>query len=435
MPYSLILVAAPIDPAILAQIQTHATALQIPTFYFHFVGYFSSFSVLLPSAFPIVDTHPDPETITDLRLLTPWPALSEFAKEKTERLGTQAMSPQDKAHIPWVAIVLHYLEVWKKQHNGKVPQNYSEKKEFQKLVRAGDPQEENFDEACAAVLKALNPHKVGSDVKEILEAPEAKNLTATSPSFWVIANAIGQFVAETGELPLPGGVPDMKAQSADYIKLQNIYKTKARRDCAEVVVFVRELERETQRPVEMMIDEREIENFCKGAAHIHLVRGRPLQIAEAGKPTAFNDPKSLAFELSNPDSLLPLHIAFLAWDEFVATRPDGTSSLHMPGSTDQYAADTDKVTGIAHVIADKLVTDATSGAFLPDPDYSALQKRITCFCKELVRAGGAELHNIASLTGGLLSQEVIKVITRQYVPVDNTCLFDGVASKTHVLKL
>lgn len=52
-----------------------------------------------------------------------------------------------------------------------------------------------------------------------------------------------------------------------------------------------------------------------------------------------------------------------------------------------------------------------------------------------VRAGGSELHNIASLTGGLIAQEVIKVITRQYVPVDNTCVFDGVASRTCVLRL
>jgi amyloid beta precursor protein binding protein 1 len=33
-----------------------------------------------------------------------------------------------------------------------------------------------------------------------------------------------------------------------------------------------------------------------------------------------------------------------------------------------------------------------------------------------------------------VSQEVIKVITKQYVPVDNTCIFDGVRSKTSVLK-
>ena len=52
-----------------------------------------------------------------------------------------------------------------------------------------------------------------------------------------------------------------------------------------------------------------------------------------------------------------------------------------------------------------------------------------------MRAGGAELHNIAALTGGLVSQEVIKAITEQYIPVDNTCVFDGVNSKTAVFRI
>jgi amyloid beta precursor protein binding protein 1 len=39
------------------------------------------------------------------------------------------------------------------------------------------------------------------------------------------------------------------------------------------------------------------------------------------------------------------------------------------------------------------------------------------------------------MTGGMVSQEVIKVITEQYVPVDNTCIFDGITSKSMVIKV
>jgi amyloid beta precursor protein binding protein 1 len=45
------------------------------------------------------------------------------------------------------------------------------------------------------------------------------------------------------------------------------------------------------------------------------------------------------------------------------------------------------------------------------------------------------MHNIASLTGGLVAQEVIKVITEQYVPVDNVCVWDGIESRTWVGKV
>jgi NEDD8-activating enzyme E1 regulatory subunit len=52
-----------------------------------------------------------------------------------------------------------------------------------------------------------------------------------------------------------------------------------------------------------------------------------------------------------------------------------------------------------------------------------------------IRAKGGELHNISALAGGLVAQEVIKAITKQYIPVDNTCLFDGIKSITSVLKV
>jgi amyloid beta precursor protein binding protein 1 len=55
--------------------------------------------------------------------------------------------------------------------------------------------------------------------------------------------------------------------------------------------------------------------------------------------------------------------------------------------------------------------------------------------EEVARAKGGELHNISALTGGMVSQEVIKIITKQYIPIDNTCIYDGITSRTQVLRL
>jgi amyloid beta precursor protein binding protein 1 len=55
--------------------------------------------------------------------------------------------------------------------------------------------------------------------------------------------------------------------------------------------------------------------------------------------------------------------------------------------------------------------------------------------QELRRTEGGELHNISSLTGGLVAQEALKVITRQYVPLDNTCVFNGIHSSSAMYKL
>jgi amyloid beta precursor protein binding protein 1 len=290
-PYTLIIATAPIRPEILAKLSDHAVAASVPLFYVHSVGFYSHFAVHLPPAYPIVDTHPSPESTQDLRLLRPWPELIQYAEEKTAKMDD--MAPEDHGHIPYLALILHYLEEWKKQHEGNVPDSYKEKTEFRSIVakaaRTNNPEggEENFDEAVAAVLKSLNPPTPSSAVKEIFTAPECLLIRQDSPSFWVIANAIGLFYTKYGVLPVPGSVPDMKARSADYIQLQNVYKSKARKDLAEVVESVRFLERNANRG--NAIEEKDIEAFCKNAAHIKLVRGHPFHVVQAGEKISWGD--------------------------------------------------------------------------------------------------------------------------------------------------
>lgn len=76
-------------------------------------------------------------------------------------------------------------------------------------------------------------------------------------------------------LPLPGSVPDMKAQSTVYVQLQNIYKAKARQDAAEVLETVR------RHPNGNTVEAAEVNNFCKNAAFIKLIRGDAGQEIEA----------------------------------------------------------------------------------------------------------------------------------------------------------
>jgi NEDD8-activating enzyme E1 regulatory subunit len=80
----------------------------------------------------------------------------------------------------------------------------------------------------------------------------------STSSFWIIADAIKQFYKKHNALPLPGSVPDMKAQSTAYVQLQNIYKV---------------LETVRSHPKGKDIDSAEVESFCKNAAFIKLIRG------------------------------------------------------------------------------------------------------------------------------------------------------------------
>lgn len=101
-----------------------------------------------------------------------------------------------------------------------------------------------------------------------------------------------------------------------------------------------------------------------------------------------------------PLSLLPIYLAL-----------DATSHVATASASDIVAS------------IDKSIPNASSNP------------RVLQIAEEVSRANGGELHNISAITGGMVSQEVIKIITKQYIPIDNTCILDGITSRTQVLRL
>ena len=192
----------------------------------------------------------------------------------------------------------------------------------------------------------------------------------------------------------------MKAESDVYVKLQSIYKAKARKDAAEVLEIVR------VNPAGKNIEKVEVDAFCKNAAFIKLIRASEsvsnlqklaskfLFHAYAVSSNAF-----IENELYE-GSLLPIYLALSATSHFdLASKSDILSDIEskLPGTSEN----------------EQIVEAAT----------------------EVARAKGGELHNISSLTGGMVAQEVIKIITKQYIPVDNLCVFDGIKSKAQIFRL
>ena len=452
--YSLILLIGPTkDASVLEKISQYAWKSSIPLFYVHSVGFYSHFSAQLPAQFPIVDTHPDPASTQDLRLLNPWPELLIFTREKTGNLTFQ--SDHDHGHIPYLLLLIYYLNVWDASHtDGKPPKDYAEKKEFAVMVAEGarknnaEGGEENYDEAVANVLKSLNPPSISSGLREVFDSEDCKTLRKNSANFWIIANAINKFhTAHEGLLPLPGALPDMKAQSSDYIELQNIYKAKARSDFAEVTATVRQSEKYVG--IETPVEEKEIEAFCKGAQFVKLIHGRPLRVAKSTEGMDWSDrAEALSMELENQkkmgsESLLPIYFGFLALDRHYdeisrleRSRREASLLKEIPGARDVSGAvlPIPDFAESAHFYTPSVDVEKDPK---PWPRFDTPEARGTFdnVVKELDRAGGAELHNISALTGGMVAQEVIKVVTKQYVPVDNTCVFDGIASKTAVFNI
>lgn len=220
-----------------------------------------------------------------------------------------------------------------------------------------------------------------------------------------MTDAIKKFYAQHNALPLPGSVPDMKAQSEVYVRLQNIYKAKARQDAVEVEKLVRLHPRGAKVPVV------EIEDYCKNAAFIKLIRSTGSSPSKLKALTGKHTLELLTAHLTVTDAELnaEFEISPTLIPAYLALRASETTT-----STDEE--------GIISEIL-KLVGDA------------ARDERVVQAAREVARAKWGELHNISALTGGMVSQEVIKVITKQYIPIDNTCVFDGIRSRTQVFRI
>ncbi|KFY97546.1 hypothetical protein V500_02016 [Pseudogymnoascus sp. VKM F-4518 (FW-2643)] len=387
--FTLVLYTTPIDDELLKTVKGYCQTHKVPLVSINSLGFYSYFNITFNGNFPIVDTHPDSTATTDLRLLSPWPELAKFSQELTVDISN--LSAHKHGHIPYIALLLHYLEEWKAENSGSVPQSYADKVKFRKLVAAGartdspEGAEENYDEATAAVLKTVSLPSLPSSVKEVFEYQP--NQDEAKLGFWIITEAIKQFHAKHGALPLPGSVPDMKAESEVYIQLQNIYKSKARQDVDEILEILGTI------PNGNEVNKEEVETYCKNAAFIKLVResvpdpDRVKQLADS----------ELNAEFELQPTLFPVYLALKGSE---SAKPEA---------------------GAAAASAPQILSEISK--IVPD---AANNDKLVPVVTEVARAQGGELHNIAALTGGMVAQEAIKIITKQYIPIDNTCVFDGI---------
>ncbi|KKZ64394.1 amyloid beta protein binding protein 1 [[Emmonsia] crescens] len=436
-PYTLVIITAPMRHSMLRTVSAAARQRSIPLIYTHSVGFYSAFSLQLPTVYPIVETHPDPNSVQDLRLTNPFP---ELAAATAKLADLDSLDDHDHGHVPYLLLLVHFLEKWKATHDGNPPLNFKEKSAFREMVRDGARTnnstggEENFDEAVAAVLKSVNPWSLKSNVREIFEMEQCNNLNSTSDNFWIIASAIKSFYTTHGVLPLPGSLPDMKAQSADYISLQNMYKSKARKDLAEVALSVRALETQFRgESPQSQIPEKEIETFCKHAASVKVIRGRDIPILDSN--IDLTTLETIRNSLQLPDSLIHIFLTLQILDTLVSeyrettaqtqtqleAEPPSSSSPSFLDQPDNWSAAQSKLLALVQADGQPL-----------DDDFKF---RIAQAVQETQRAGVGELHNISALTGGMVAQEALKVLTRQYVPLDNTCIFDGIGSRTEMFRL
>ena len=52
-----------------------------------------------------------------------------------------------------------------------------------------------------------------------------------------------------------------------------------------------------------------------------------------------------------------------------------------------------------------------------------------------VRSGGCELHTVSTVMGALVGQEIVKLVSHCYIPLDNCAVFNGLTCSVTTYKI
>ncbi|GAY56783.1 hypothetical protein CUMW_174480 [Citrus unshiu] len=380
----------------------------------------------------VVESKPD-HFLDDLRLNNPWPELRKFA----ETFDLNVPDPVAHKHTPYVVILIKMSEEWTNSHGGSLPSTREEKREFKELLKSKMVaiDEDNYKEAIEASFKVFAPPgiklalskvlqsadssffpfiiAIGSDLQQIINDSSAE-LSSTSSDFWVMVAALKEFIATEGggEAPLEGSIPDMTSSTEHYVNLQKIYQAKAEADCLAIEQQVRNNLKKLGREPES-ISKATIKSFCRNARKLKVCRYRLLE-DEFSNPSVPDIQKYLTDE--DYSVAMGFYILLRAVDRFAANYNNYPGEFDGPMDED----------------ISRLKTTAVSVLNDLGCNGSTLTEDLI---NEMCRFGAAELHAVAAFIGGVASQEVIKLITKQFVPMCGTFIFNGIDHKSQLLTL
>ena len=364
----------------------------------------------------------------------------------------------------------------------RYPESFPEKEDFRKIVREmakNINNEINFEEAIREAHLTWADGRISEDVKMVLERVdeesffcaaiksemEVEGASTSSPKipsnvlqFQLLALALKRFLKVNDNYPpLEGTIPDMTSDTTRYVALQEAYKQQAEKDKSTITDMVKALLEECKAKSNgcdlraTIPSDDEILTFCKNARYLRILETRPLfaeyKLQDPASPvvSALAKTVSASSGMSNFDAITsdarddlmmatmdpyetdPVQTPLLWWIALRACDAFYDRHQHYPGKHDQelaLEADANEV--------HKFMIDIATSMGLAENDFIKEhlldQAKGKDLAREVVRYDEAEIHNIAAVVGGVASQEAVKLITGQYVPLDDTYVYNGIAS-------
>jgi len=433
--------------------------------------------------------------IPDLRL-SAWPLFEGLKNVASTVSNLDEMDDtKDHSHVPFVIVLLQALDKWRgtvvsapfnpdPAVRPRYPETFQEKEDFRKLVKGMSKNlnnEINFEEAIREAHLTWVDGRVSDEVKEVLDRVDEKDFfasavksemdvegsaTSSVPAhvlqFQLLALALKRFLKQNDDYPpLEGKIPDMTSDTARFVALQEAYQKQAEQDRAKICQIAKTLLDECKQAsngcdlhVSIPSDD-EIVTFCKNARYLRILETRPLfaeyKVQDPAsptlsilKPTSFeNIPNfdtiqadardDLQSAMFDPYETDPIQTPLLWWIALRACDAFYDRHEHYPGKHEQELA----LESDANEVY-KFMTQIANNLGLSECDFikenlldSSKGKDLA---REVVRYDEAEIHNIAAVVGGVASQEAVKLITGQYVPFDDTYVYNGIASTAGVYR-
>ncbi|KAJ4474416.1 hypothetical protein J3R30DRAFT_3508794 [Lentinula aciculospora] len=356
----------------------------------------------------VIESHS--ETSASLRIDQAFPALLEYAMS----LPLDTMDITDHAHIPYPVILVRALEEWRREREQVTspssstgsPRTTVEKKVFKERIRAMMRKfdEENFEEAEAQAFKCWTPTIIPIEVKELFALySSSTSLPPSASTFPALISALANFVQNnpasprypSGLLPLTLSLPDMKSSTEEYVKLQKMYRAQSEK---EKQVFKDYLSRE-----QVDADDVTIDAFLKNSHALKVLKGNEWKDVDPGSKELLLD------KLSTHPKETATHLA-LAAARRLGAKDVLSSFKSSSGPNDATMAENLDKNKLKDLLTAEAMTFLPPGTELPETEWRIVSG-------EIARAPSADLPTTAAFLGGLVAQEVIKMITKQYIPI------------------
>ena len=316
------------------------------------------------------------------------------------------MDSMTHKHVPYVCILLQAKKIYLEKFH-KNPQNFKEKEEFKSIIKSLANEydlEENFQEAVSNSYKCFLPIFIPQNISNLINHPNAVNQSITKP-FWIMVSALKLFYENMKCLPHIGKISDMTSDSISYINLQHIYINKHKNDLDNFKSICLKILKDRKLPIDY-IKEEDLKNFVTN----NLTLGN-IEYKKISEEYSVPNP---SFDISDDEKDCFWYFLVRAMQSFQAKygKYPGENPDHQSFLSDLPKFKEEVIETIKSVLGN-------------ETKYNIDDKYIS----EMIRMSNSCLHTTGAIVGGLGTQELIKLVTCQFTPVNNTIIADLISSK------